>query len=129
VLEALLTPAACCARTRSGRCTRCAASRGLSTRRSRLPAGSAQSRGEFSALAAAWSEYRDGDQITRGAFAASIAPWQASNKRVPLHWAHKGDPIEREEKRQQRELRRRCDRIQLEAALGFDTDLIKEIGL
>ena len=48
--------------------------------------------GEFSALAAAWSPDRDGDQIVRGAFAASIERWQASGKRVPLHWAHKGDP-------------------------------------
>jgi HK97 family phage prohead protease len=48
--------------------------------------------GEFSALAAAWSRDRDGDEIIRGAFAASIERWQASNKRVPLHWAHKGDP-------------------------------------
>jgi HK97 family phage prohead protease len=47
--------------------------------------------GQFSALAAAWSPDRDGDQIVRGAFAASIERWQASGKRVPLHWAHKGD--------------------------------------
>jgi HK97 family phage prohead protease len=47
--------------------------------------------GQFSALAAAWSPDRDGDQIVRGAFAASIERWQASGKSVPLHWAHKGD--------------------------------------
>jgi hypothetical protein len=34
------------------------------------------------------------------------------------------DPIEREEKRQARELRRKCDRLRLEAALGFDPDLL-----
>jgi hypothetical protein len=33
-------------------------------------------------------------------------------------------PIEREEKRQAREPRRKCDRIRLEAALGFDPDLL-----
>ena len=33
--------------------------------------------------------------------------------------------LEREEKRQARELRRKCDRLQLEAALGFDQDLIE----
>ena len=31
---------------------------------------------------------------------------------------------DREEKRQQRELRRQCDRLMLEAALGWDSDLI-----
>jgi hypothetical protein len=35
--------------------------------------------------------------------------------------------IEREEKRQARELRRQCDRIKLEAALGFDPELIKRV--
>jgi HK97 family phage prohead protease len=37
--------------------------------------------------------------------------------------------LEREEKRQARELRRKCDRLLLEAALDFDADLIKKIGL
>jgi hypothetical protein len=32
--------------------------------------------------------------------------------------------FEREEKRQAGELRRKCDRVRLEAALGFDPDLI-----
>jgi hypothetical protein len=40
--------------------------------------------------------------------------------------------LEREEKRQARELRRKCNRMRLEAALGFDEDLIalvdKEAG-
>jgi hypothetical protein len=35
--------------------------------------------------------------------------------------------LEREEKRQARELRRQCDRLLLEAALGFDEDLIKRL--
>jgi hypothetical protein len=33
--------------------------------------------------------------------------------------------IEREEKRQTRELRRKCDQLMLEAALGFDQELIE----
>jgi HK97 family phage prohead protease len=48
--------------------------------------------GEFSALAAAWSQDRDGDQIVRGAFAASIARWQSSGKQVPLHYNHSPVP-------------------------------------
>jgi HK97 family phage prohead protease len=48
--------------------------------------------GEFSALAAAWSPDRDGDQIVRGAFARSIERWQASGKRVPLHYNHSANP-------------------------------------
>lgn len=48
--------------------------------------------GEFSALAAAWSPDRDGDQIVRGAFATSIERWQASGKRVPLHYNHSANP-------------------------------------
>jgi hypothetical protein len=35
--------------------------------------------------------------------------------------------LEREPKREQRELRRQVDRIRLEAALDFDTDLISEV--
>lgn len=35
--------------------------------------------------------------------------------------------LEREGKRQQRELRRQCDRMRLEEALGWDTDLIKRL--
>ena len=37
--------------------------------------------------------------------------------------------LEREEKRQARELRRQCDRMRLEESLGWDADLIKELGL
>jgi uncharacterized protein len=47
--------------------------------------------GEFSALAAAWSEDRDGDQIVRGAFAKSIEAWRERGRPIPLHWAHRGD--------------------------------------
>jgi hypothetical protein len=44
-------------------------------------------------------------------------------------YARPVDPVEREEKRQARELRRRCDRLLLEAALGFDQDLIDKLDL
>jgi hypothetical protein len=37
--------------------------------------------------------------------------------------------LEREAKRQQRELRRQCDRMRLEEALGWDADLINELGV
>jgi hypothetical protein len=37
--------------------------------------------------------------------------------------------LEREEKRQARELRRKCDRLRLEGALGFDPDLIDKLDL
>jgi HK97 family phage prohead protease len=47
--------------------------------------------GEFTAIAAAWTEDRDGDQIVRGAFAKSIEAWQDRNRPIPLHWAHRGD--------------------------------------
>jgi hypothetical protein len=36
--------------------------------------------------------------------------------------------LEREEKRQNRELRRKRDRLQLEAALGFDAELIERFA-
>jgi HK97 family phage prohead protease len=49
-------------------------------------------RGEFSALAAAWSVDRENDQIVRGAFAKTIERWQGSGKRIPLHWNHSPDP-------------------------------------
>jgi HK97 family phage prohead protease len=48
--------------------------------------------GEFSALAATWSQDRDGDQIIRGAFRTSIERWRSSAKRIPLHWNHSADP-------------------------------------
>jgi hypothetical protein len=48
--------------------------------------------GEFSAIAAAWSIDRDGDQIVRGAFGRTIERWQASGKRIPLHWNHSPVP-------------------------------------
>jgi Escherichia/Staphylococcus phage prohead protease len=48
--------------------------------------------GEFSAIAAAYSIDRDGDQIVRGAFRNTIERWQASGKRIPLHWNHSAVP-------------------------------------
>jgi hypothetical protein len=47
--------------------------------------------GEFTALAAAWTEDRDGDQIVRGAFVKSIQAWKERDRPIPLHWAHRGD--------------------------------------
>jgi HK97 family phage prohead protease len=49
-------------------------------------------RGEFSAIAAAYSIDRDGDQIVRGAFRNTIERWRASGKRIPLHWNHSPVP-------------------------------------
>ncbi|HVJ27786.1 MAG TPA: HK97 family phage prohead protease [Vicinamibacterales bacterium] len=46
--------------------------------------------GEFTAIAAAYTLDRSGDEIVHGAFGKSIAKWQASGKRVPLHWNHSG---------------------------------------
>jgi uncharacterized protein len=48
--------------------------------------------GEFSAIAAAYSIDRDGDQIVPGAFRNTIERWQASGKRIPLHWNHSPIP-------------------------------------
>lgn len=49
-------------------------------------------RGEFSAIAAAYSVDRVKDRIIKGAFEGSIRRWQASGKRIPLHWDHRGEP-------------------------------------
>lgn len=48
--------------------------------------------GSFVAIAAAYSVDRVGDRIMPGAFAKTIAQWQASGKSVPLHWNHQGEP-------------------------------------
>jgi HK97 family phage prohead protease len=50
----------------------------------------ATERGEFVALAAAWTVDRQGEQIARGAFSKTIARWQASNRDLPVHWNHGG---------------------------------------
>jgi HK97 family phage prohead protease len=51
----------------------------------------ATDRGEFTAIAAAYTVDRVNDQIVRGAFANTIERWRASGKRVPLHWNHQGE--------------------------------------
>jgi uncharacterized protein len=48
--------------------------------------------GQFSAIAASWSQDREGDVITRGAFAQTISMWRLSEKQIPLHWNHSGSP-------------------------------------
>jgi HK97 family phage prohead protease len=48
--------------------------------------------GEFSAIAAAWSVDRERDVIHRGAFTQTIGRWRDSQKKMPLHWDHRGDP-------------------------------------
>jgi len=48
-------------------------------------------KGEFKAIAAAWTVDRQGEQIRRGAFSKSIAKWQQSGKRIPVHWNHQGE--------------------------------------
>jgi HK97 family phage prohead protease len=49
-------------------------------------------KGRFEALAATWSVDRVGDQIVPGAFRATIAAWQSSGKRIPVHWDHQAEP-------------------------------------
>lgn len=47
--------------------------------------------GSFTAIAATYSVDRGNEQIRQGAFADTIAKWQASGKMIPLHWDHSGD--------------------------------------
>lgn len=47
-------------------------------------------KGEFTALAAAYSVDRVNDRIVPGAFQKSIDRWQSSGQRIPLHWDHSG---------------------------------------
>lgn len=54
-------------------------------------ATTATDRGEFTALAATYSIDRQREQIVPGAFEKTIARWQASGKRIPLHYNHEGD--------------------------------------
>lgn len=48
-------------------------------------------RGEFTAIAAAYSVDRTNERILPGAFKGTIARWQESQKQIPLHWDHMGD--------------------------------------
>lgn len=52
----------------------------------------ATDQGAFTAIAAAYTVDRQKEQIKPGAFAKTIAAWQGSGKRIPLHWDHLGDP-------------------------------------
>jgi HK97 family phage prohead protease len=49
-------------------------------------------RGEFTALAAAYTVDRANEQIRRGAFQKTIARWQAADRPLPLHWDHQAEP-------------------------------------
>ena len=44
--------------------------------------------GEFTAVAAAWTVDRQGDQIVPGAFRHTIERWRGSGKLLPLHYNH-----------------------------------------
>jgi Caudovirus prohead serine protease len=47
--------------------------------------------GEFAAIAATYDLERVKERIGFGAFEQTIAAWQASGMRVPLHWEHRGE--------------------------------------
>ena len=47
--------------------------------------------GQFAAIAATWSVDRTGEQIRKGAFAATIEAWRRAGKTVPVHWDHRGE--------------------------------------
>lgn len=50
--------------------------------------------GEFSGVAATWEVDRDGERFARGAFAKSLADWQARGAYPPLLWQHdKTEPV------------------------------------
>jgi HK97 family phage prohead protease len=51
----------------------------------------ATDQGHFTAIAAAWSVDRQGDQIVPGAFSNTIARWRESGKLLPLHYNHRAD--------------------------------------
>lgn len=48
--------------------------------------------GVFSALFATYALDRTKERITPGAFEDTISTWQASGKRIPLHWEHSSRP-------------------------------------
>jgi hypothetical protein len=61
--------------------------------------------------------------VYTGSIPVGASACEAKSTSAPLE----SDPevvLLREEKRQARELRRQCDRLLLEAAVGWDTDLI-----
>lgn len=49
-------------------------------------------KGEFSAIAAAYTIDRVKDQIVPGAFAKTIKAWQENGRQIPLHWDHEANP-------------------------------------
>lgn len=49
-------------------------------------------KGEFTAIAAAYTVDRVKDKIVFGAFEKTIEQWRASGKKIPLHWDHRGRP-------------------------------------
>lgn len=53
-------------------------------------AATATDRGEFTAIAAAYTVDRVKDRIVPGAFKNTIERWRQSGKRIPLHWNHQG---------------------------------------
>jgi len=48
--------------------------------------------GEVTLLVSTYDRDRGGDVIEPGAFAETIAKWQRSKKKIPLHFDHKGEP-------------------------------------
>jgi HK97 family phage prohead protease len=52
----------------------------------------ATDQGWFEALAAAYTVDSGNEQISKGAFSASIERWQKRDRMVPLHWDHEGGP-------------------------------------
>ena len=55
-------------------------------------ASTATDRGEFSAIAAAYSVDRQRERIEFGAFAKTIAAWRERGREIPLHWNHSPKP-------------------------------------
>lgn len=55
-------------------------------------AATATDKGEFTAIIAAYSVDRVGDEIMPGAFKGTIERWQSSGKMIPLHWDHSAEP-------------------------------------
>ena len=51
-------------------------------------ASTATDRGEFSAIAAAYSVDRQRERIEPGAFRRTIAAWRERGREIPLHWNH-----------------------------------------
>ncbi len=48
-------------------------------------------RGEFAAIAAAYSVDRQGERIAQGAFLKTISAWRERGTDLPVHWDHRGE--------------------------------------